>query len=97
MTTPCVKIYEGRRCRIRALADRTVRYNYDLDLHSPGDEFECSLYSEIGEPYKARFNNVIKQFKLEIIRGVDLDEKPWCADKLVEGSKSSIKASNSNT
>lgn len=53
----------------------TYRYNCSNEVG-----FELHLFSEIGEPFKARFLEIIKEEGLEILHGVEIGEAPWAAD-----------------
>jgi hypothetical protein len=73
------QIYWGKGCSIAVSPeDSQLRYRYVGGTM----EFSVPLYSEIGEPYKARFDALIRSYGLDIKRGVDLDHSPWCADVL---------------
>lgn len=68
--------------QIRVMRDDTLRFRYELKLHSPGDYFECSLFSEIGEPYKAQMRELMAEFNLVLGTPKELPERPWFADTL---------------
>lgn len=66
------------------MPDFTLRFRYVADLHDPDTVCEFSLLSEVGEPYKPRFQEVMRKFKLTLGEPTELDEYPWFADTLKE-------------
>lgn len=59
---------------------RTLQYTYDC-----GDDmrFSCTMFCEIGEPYKADARKLLAQPKYkDVIYGHELSVKPWMADAL---------------
>lgn len=76
--------YYGHRCCIRVMADKSVRYRYDLHMHCPGDEAEFPTFAEVGEPYKVSFREIVEKHRLLISKGTkEFDQYPWLADELI--------------
>ena len=73
--------------QVKLMTDGTVRFRYALDMHSPGDYFECSLFCEIGEPYKPRVRAVMEEFGIVLGDAKELDQRPWYADTVKEYRK----------
>ena len=81
-TQKCVKRFRGYRCHIKLMTDGTIRYHYDLTMHMHGASCTFSLFEEIGQPYKERFETLIKVLDLKITRGHHIGYWPWVADKM---------------
>jgi hypothetical protein len=77
---PTKRVIGKGSTQIRVMRDDTLRFRYELKLHSPGDYFECSLFSEIGEPYKAQMRELMAEFNLVLGTPKELAERPWFAD-----------------
>lgn len=73
--------------QVKLMTDGTARFRYALDMHSPGDYFECSLFCEIGEPYKPRVRAVMEEFGIVLGDAKELDQRPWYADTVKEYRK----------
>ena len=69
--------------QIKIMQDDSLRYRYELTLHTPGEYFECSLLSEVGEPYLPEFQFLLAMFNIVVAKDMaEYDERPWYADKL---------------
>ncbi len=68
--------------RMRVNKDGVITYSYTID-GVPDVGFKFTLFSEIGEPYKKTFRDMIIALGWEIERGRDMEAHPWCADILI--------------
>lgn len=77
------RVVGKRSSQIRIYSDDSVRFKYLLDQHDEDDGgMEVSLYSEVGEPYKAAFNDIAKEFKIVFGDQRELPSAPWLADTI---------------
>jgi hypothetical protein len=81
------RVFGTNSAQVRLMMDGTARFRYDLDMHSPGDYFECSMFCEIGEPYKPRIREVMREFGIVLGDTKELDQLPWYADTIKEYRK----------
>ena len=73
--------------QVKLMTDGTARFRYEIDLHVPGDFFECSLLCEVGERYRPRVLAVMEEFGIVLGEAKELDQRPWYADTIKEFRK----------
>jgi len=73
--------------QVKLMTDGTARFRYEIDLHVPGDFFECSLLCEVGERYRHRVLAVMEEFGIVLGEAKELDQRPWYADTIKEFRK----------
>ena len=73
--------------QVKLMTDGTARFRYEIDLHVPGDFFECSLLCEVGERYRPRVLAVMEDFGIVLGEAKELDQRPWYADTIKEFRK----------
>lgn len=60
-----------------------MEYAYSLDEGNDVADFKFSTLSEVGDPYQRWFRDQIRRSGMIIAHGVELDNYPWVADKLI--------------
>ena len=68
--------------QIRIFRDDTIRFKYLLNQADEGDGMEVSMFSEVGEPYKAAFNDIVSEFNIVFGDQRHLPSAPWLADTI---------------
>ena len=78
--TRATQVYGPRHTQLAVMPDRTIRYRYAV----PGvGRCEFSTLSEVGQPWVAELRELIERAGLQVERGVDLNDRPWVADRVV--------------
>lgn len=71
-----MKVIHSGCASLQVLDDGTLRYKYsDKEFTA-----EFSLFSEVGEPYKADFHHIFKVCGIHRGSVKQLDAEPWLAD-----------------
>lgn len=82
-------IWRGDRCAVMVDDNKGLRYRYMADLNGDLEVCEFPLFSEVGEPYKARFEPFFSSFTVK--RGaVEYSGPPHLADRLVDALANNV-------
>jgi hypothetical protein len=69
--------------QIRIFKDDTVRFKYLFNQADEGDGgMEVSMFCEVGEPFKAAFNDIVKEFNIVFGAQRHLSSAPWLVDTI---------------
>ncbi len=69
--------------QIRIFKDDTVSFKYLFNHADEGDGgMEVSMFCEVGEPYKAAFNDIVKEFNIVFGEQRHQPSAPWLADTI---------------
>lgn len=76
--TTLINVFGCGSSQIKVMKDGTLRFCYEV----PQGTAEFSLYSEVGEPHKAKFERIFKELNLKLGEKRELTAYPWYADTL---------------
>ena len=62
--------------KLKLKADGTARFFYS----GSSFDFECSMFCEVGEPFKPYFDTLLKDNGLKICGQKEYEVSPWLAD-----------------